>query len=168
VDLGHVSADTVACKSFESSCTTIEEFSSMNLKFRKILKQRGFKTDQTSYYPNIAYPCGANQINYYVIDSDGDIYKCWSEIGNKSIRIGNLNNLSQRNSFELMKEINWLTWDPFDYDSCIKCKMLPICMGGCSYRAMFTNNDSPECEIWKYDLEEYIRDRYNHEKEILK
>lgn len=163
--LGHVSADTSGCKSIESSCTTMEEFTVLNQNFHEKLKARGFRTGQTPYYPSIAYACGGNRMNTYVIDPDGHMYKCWSEIGDKPARIGNITELNQRGKEERMHEIRWLTWEPFEYADCVECKVLPICMGGCGYRAMFVNEGRPDCAEWKYSLEHYVRAQYIREKE---
>lgn len=166
IHLGHVRADTAGCKSIESSCATIEEFAVINQDFRKALRQRGFKTGQTPFYPRIAHPCVANRMNAFVIDPDGDLYKCWSEIGEKSARIGNMADFRKRVKKERMHEIRWLTWEPFEYADCVKCNVLPICMGSCGYRAMFVNKDRADCAEWKYSLEHYIRERFKREKEI--
>lgn len=166
--LGHVSADTAGCKSIESSCTSKEEFTVFNQTFHAALRQIGFKTGQKPYYPRLAQACGANQINEFVFDPDGDMYKCWSEIGDKTARIGNIVNFKQRGKHERMHEIRWLTWEPFEYTECVECKLLPLCMGGCGYRAMFVNKVKPECAEWKYSLEHYIRTRFMREKEITK
>ncbi|MHB8918034.1 MAG: radical SAM protein [Desulfocucumaceae bacterium] len=166
IQLGHVAADTIGCKSVENSCATKEEFTVLNQTLQETLRQRGFKTGQTPYYPRIAYSCLANQVNVYVVDPDGDMYKCWSEIGDKPARIGNIIDFQQCGRDERMREIRWLTWEPFEYAECMACKVLPICMGNCAYRAMFVNKDRPDCAEWKYGLEHYVRARFNREKEI--
>ncbi len=166
VHLGRVSADTEGCKSIESSCASMEEFAVLNRTFNETLRQRGFRTGQTPCYPSIAQSCGAIRMNAFVIDPDGDMYKCWSEIGDKQARIGNIAGFRQRGKNERMREIRWLTWEPFEYEDCLACKVLPICMGGCGYRAMFVNKDRPACVEWKYSLEHYVRARYRREKNM--
>ncbi len=168
IHLGHVNADTAGCKSIESSCATMEEFTVVNQNFRETLRQRGFKSGREPYYPSIAHACGANRMNAFVVDPDGDIFKCWSEIGDKPARIGNIMDYRHRSKEERMHEIRWLTWEPFEYPDCVECKLLPICMGSCGYRAMFVNKDRPNCADWKYCLEHYVRARFNREKEIKK
>ena len=164
IHLGQVSADTSGCKSIESTCATMEEFTVINQTFRETLRQRGFKTGAKPYYPSIAHACGANRMNAFVIDPDGDLYKCWSEIGDKAARIGNIVDFKKRGKNERMHEIRWLTWEPFEYPDCVRCKMVPICMGSCGYRAMFVNKDRPSCTEWKYSLEHYVRARFKREK----
>lgn len=166
VNLGHVVADTAGCKSIADSCVTKEEFAVLNRTFREALRQKGFKQDRASCYPRIASACAANQINALVVDPDGDLYKCWSEIGEKTARIGNITSLNQRSQSERMHEIRWLTWEPFERADCLACKFLPLCMGGCSYRSMFVNTARPDCDEWKYSLEHYVKDRFNREKSV--
>ncbi|MBP2632991.1 MAG: AslB [Firmicutes bacterium] len=161
--LGQVSADTAGCASIKDSCLTTKEFSVIKQTFCKILQQKGFKTSTSIDYPHIASPCGATRMNTFVVDPEGTIYKCWSEIGNRNSRIGTISDLSQRNEGDLMREVRWINWNPFDYDDCISCKILPICMGNCGYRAMFINN-GPDCTEWKYNLEHYVHARFNYEK----
>jgi uncharacterized protein len=162
--LGHITADTVGCKSIESSCVAIEEFTELKQSFHETLRQRGFKTGQQPYYPRIAHACLANRMNSLVIDPDGDIYKCWTEIGDKSARIGNVVDFEQQGKDERMHEMRWVAWEPFDYPDCVECKVLPVCMGACGYLAMFVNKDRPDCVEWKYGLERCVRARYNREK----
>jgi len=63
IHLGHVSADTVVCKSIENSCATMEEFTVLNQTLHETLRQRGFKAGQAPYYPRIARAGGAKLTN---------------------------------------------------------------------------------------------------------
>lgn len=46
-----------------------------------------------TYYPKLINNfCGADSVNSFVIDAEGDIYKCWSDIGVKEHSIDNINN----------------------------------------------------------------------------
>ncbi|MCC4771027.1 SPASM domain-containing protein [Methanosarcina sp. DH2] len=162
--LGHVIPYTTGCKSYESSCILTEEFSTVNQAFKKNLSLMGFETGRTSFYPRFARACDANRTNAFVLDPDGDMYKCWTEIGNKTASIGKIGDLTQQNKEKGNHEIQWLTWEPFEYSDCIECKMLPICMGGCAHHAMFINKGRPECKEWKYGLEHYVRSRFSYLK----
>jgi uncharacterized protein len=166
--LGRVNVYSKGCKTFESSCTTIEEFTLITQTFHETLRLRGFKRGQIPYYPQIALPCCANRMNTFVIDPDGDMYKCLVEIGDKHARMGNIMNFSQRTKHEHMREIQWLTWEPFEYSDCRACKLLPICMADkCGYRAMYVNDNRPSCGAWKYSLEHYVRAHFSREKEVM-
>ncbi|HML88750.1 MAG TPA: SPASM domain-containing protein [Methylomusa anaerophila] len=153
--LGQVHADTAGCKSVESSCATTEEFTRFSCAFHRTLAHRGFKAGR---YPRSAVSCSANYLNAFVIDPDGDMYKCWHEVGNKPLAVGNIAGFDKpRDRQQRMREIRWLTWEPFAYAGCLSCKLVPVCMGGCSYRAMHAGDNQPDCLEWKYGLEDYIK-----------
>src|SRR5205823_631489 len=134
--------------------------------FYEDLARRGFDAGRTANYPRNARACDANRMNAFVVDPDGDLYKCWTEIGNKAASIGTIRDLKGSNHEEGDREVRWLTWEPFEYSDCVECKMLPICMGGCGCQAMFLNNGRPECKEWKYSLEHYVRSRFAFEKNL--
>lgn len=162
--LGHVIPYTAGCRSYESSCMLTEEFSATNQAFCKNLNLMGFDAGRESFYPRFARACDANRANAFVLDPDGDMYKCWTEIGNKAASIGKIGDLARQNEEKGNREIQWLAWEPFEYPDCVKCKMLPICMGGCAHQAMFINSGRPECKEWKYGLEHYVRARFSYLK----
>lgn len=162
--LGHVIPYTAGCKSYESSCILTEEFSAINQEFYRNLNLMGFEAGRESFYPRFARTCDANRTDAFVLDPDGDMYKCWTEIGNKTASIGKIGDLARQNEEKGNREIQWLTWEPFEYPDCVKCKMLPICMGGCAYQAMFINSGRPECKEWKYSLEHYVRMKFSYLK----
>jgi uncharacterized protein len=164
--LGHVIPYTAGCKSYESSCMLTEEFSKINQEFYKNLNLMGFQAGRKSYYPRFARACDANRTNAFVLDPDGDMYKCWTEIGNKTASIGKIGDLVRQDNEKVNHEIQWLTWEPFEYSDCLKCKMLPICMGGCAHQAMFINSGRPECKEWKYGLENYVRNMFSSLKNL--
>ncbi|AKB78491.1 arylsulfatase regulator [Methanosarcina horonobensis HB-1 = JCM 15518] len=95
--LGHVIPYTAGCKSYESSCILTEEFSIINQTFYKNLNLMGFEAGRESFYPRFARACDANRTNAFVLDPDGDIYKCWTEIGNKTASIGKIGDLTRQN-----------------------------------------------------------------------
>ena len=159
--LGHVIPYTEGCKSYESSCILTEEFSIVNQAFYKNLNLMGFEAGRTSFYPRFARACDANRTNAFVLDPDGDMYKCWTEIGNKTASIGKIGDLTRQNNEKGNHEIQWLSWEPFEYSGCVECKMLPICMGGCAHQAMSINKGRPECKEWKYGLENYVRTMFS-------
>ncbi len=72
--------------------------------------------------------CQATVYNAYVIDSEGFLYKCWNEIGNKEEAVGILASANQM-SPSILK---WLSYKPDE--KCWACQFLPICLGGCPYQ----------------------------------
>ena len=74
-------------------------------------------------------PCVLNCENKFMIDCFLDVYKCDLLIGHKECSIGHLNedgSLSLLDSF-----FSQMSYSPFKSEKCTKCKLLPMCGGGC-------------------------------------
>ncbi|QNO13853.1 SPASM domain-containing protein [Alkalicella caledoniensis] len=95
--------------------------------------------------------CGADSNSAIVIDPKGDIYKCWSDIGIKGYVISNLVDKNKNDLKELTK---YLLYDPTQDSECAKCKIIPICMGGCPKRRESEIID--RCSRYKYNLRDHI------------
>ena len=65
--------------------------------------------------------------NYYVINPDGDIFKCDKEEHVKTNSIGKCN-------CGIIQNSNLLKWIDTSLDvMCADCILLPVCQGGCKY-----------------------------------
>lgn len=166
--LGQVTANTIACKSNSGSCLNTKEFSNISLDFNKMLADKGFTVPEYFYYPGVrANFCGGDQINSFVIDPEGYMYKCWNIVGDVEEAIGNVKDLSSDindltsaySSRTVMNHAKWMTWSPLENETCSKCKLLPICMGGCPHVSL-TESSSTKCEKWKYTLEDVLKYTY--------
>jgi len=166
ISLGHVEAYTESCASIAESCLCIEEYALENEKYRKILYEKGFEVLGYPYYPGLkANYCCADTVNSYVLDQDGFMYKCWNDLGNQKKSVMNVKNYNEPQSdVQYMNNVRFITWSPFEFNQCVECNLLPICMGGCPYNGM-KNSDRPNCEKWKYGLEEAIKFTYMCKKD---
>jgi uncharacterized protein len=109
--------------------------------------------DILSKYPSIKTSfCGADNMSAYVIGADGELYRCWSDMGVKERSFGNIND-----SFGIANRalLDYMLFDPTLLENCSKCKLLPVCMGGCPFRRLSKIED--KCSIYKYMLENYLR-----------
>lgn len=123
-----------------------------------------YKIPTTQLYPlqNKLTGCGVQIVNTYVIGSNGDIYKCWEDIGNVNQKIGNVlfglkdeRNLSQ---FYVMNS------SAFEEEKCKDCLFLYSCMGGCP-RHRFNNKKenkeiNPVCITIKNNPKEFLETYY--------
>lgn len=153
--LGHLQANTDSSKEFAENCLNTEEFACVCADFENLLFSKNLQTD---YPAPTRIGCGADYLYSYVIDADGEMYKCWNDIGIKANSIGNICALEEFS--QLMQNPNknyteYLTWSPFKFEKCRECSILPICMGGCQYNGRQAGE--PICENWKYELEKYIK-----------
>lgn len=117
--------------------------------------------------PVLVRPCVANRKNSIVIDDKGYIYKCRTVIGDKKHSCGNVSDLSSMDATNYSNISKWVSWSPFEYEKCRKCKILPLCMGGCTYHCSL-NSNVPECTEWKYLLKERLLKTYYKNSENLR
>lgn len=105
-------------------CFSSPQFAEEEYIFYKKAMQEGFNViDNLLHRRQI---CGAISYNSYVIDPCGDLYKCWDLIGNTNEKIGTIFDPIQLNN----NHCKWLLYNPYK-ESCINCKVLPMCNGGC-------------------------------------
>lgn len=116
--------DTEACKAIETSCYKLEEFEELE----RSIYDKMQKFNVMPPYPRTRVAnCGAIGTSSFIIDPDGDLYRCWSEVNLKEKSIGNV----AKGVFFNRRNIKWLSID-YD-DKCKKCDKLPICQGGCPF-----------------------------------
>jgi uncharacterized protein len=165
LNLGHVTAYTEACMSVAESCLSVAEYAENDLKFQRLIHERGFNIDRYPFYPGIkANYCCADAQNSFVLDPDGYMYKCWNDVGAVAKAVGDIKNRRDGSGRQmLMNNIDYLFWSPFDFQQCRECNILPICMGGCPYNGL-RNGDRPECEKWKYNLDSILKLAYERDK----
>ncbi len=134
-------------------CLSVDKYSELRLDFVSELEKRNFKiNDQYNYPSRLNTVCGCDRTNSLVINADGEIYKCWDDIGKKDISVGNINNPDE---IKFNKSyMDYLMYDP-TYDSeCKECKFLPICLGGCPFKRIF--NPSTRCAYSMKTLKAYL------------
>lgn len=161
VYFGQVVPFTESCKSISSSCYSNKEFSNTIINLQKKLIQNGFSSGIDScYYPSLKTNyCSADQINSFVIDPSGYLYKCMNEIGNVELAVGNINENMEEGSRQYNRLLEYMLYSPIDIEECRTCKLLPVCMGGCPSLKKDNNNNG--CERWKYNLKNIIEYTYN-------
>lgn len=104
-----------------------------------------------------AFGCSATCLHGVLVEPDGRIQKCWTEVGD----VTDYGNILDRNYLDIVKTKKWLEWNPFRASSkCRSCKMVPTCGGGCAYEAM--RNGEVDClfteeQYIAYIVENYIR-----------
>lgn len=141
---------------FKNSCLSKKSFSQIHYNFIKKLEQKGFIKNLTVKYPLLVGNfCGADYVGSLVIDPNGNMYKCWSDIGMDKHCVGNLIN-KDTDTYSLETYINYMIYDPTNDNKCKQCIYLPICMGGCP-RAR-KDIEEERCTEYKYALDMYIKE----------
>ncbi len=83
--------------------------------------------------------CTATMTNAYIVGPEGEIYKCWKDVGDKDKVIGNIVSGKMTNAplyYRYMQESKW-----YNRQECKKCSLLPVCDGGCANDYLRTKHD---------------------------
>lgn len=113
-----------------------------------------YNCSNISFYPkpNIG-GCTATHINSFVIAPNGDLYKCWADVGKQERKTGSI--FKGYNDSVLLSEYLVGT-DMFSDKKCSDCLLLPVCDGGCNLtRLEYKQNkkEYDECPIDTKDLD---------------
>ncbi len=99
--------------------------------------------------------CGAEYYNSYTILVDGGIGKC-------GVTMDKFGELSKNGDIVITEKgdyIDWMTKDPFTFKGifkeCEKCKLLPLCMGGCG--RIIKRFGKKGCYPYKNEMEKYLK-----------
>jgi uncharacterized protein len=149
INFGHIVATTPACSNIAESCLNIAEFSKSEVGYYNLLLKNGYMIGKLPMPTNIT--CIAQHINSFLIDPEGRVYKCLDYIGNPSKAAGTIDeefDFGNKNFTDLFR------FDPFINETCRKCQLLPVCLGGCPAKRInevFTEEEC--CASWKHNLQ---------------
>lgn len=93
-----------------------------------------------------------------IVGWQGEIYKCFEELGDKELIVGNINNKHVWNNYELLSKYS-VGIDHYQDSKCRQCSYLPICRGGCPKRRLenkYEGKHNDCCTPFKGRLEDYI------------
>lgn len=100
----------------------------------------------TRFFPRLQRGgCCATALNAYVIDADGELYKCWVDIGQKNRAVGTVHGIKTINEKLLADYL--VENSMYDDPECKECTLLPVCDGGCTYRRMRRNKEGVATEL---------------------
>jgi uncharacterized protein len=104
---------------------------------REEILRRGYSTSKL-----MPMPCQVEITDSYVVNFDGEVYKCPTFIGRKGFGIGNLRDgiSDYRTTYKL---------DIWKNDECLDCAYLPLCFGGCRYMAYIRDGDIDKIDCKK-------------------
>jgi len=140
---------TSVCANISENCYDTASFSSVETDYYTLLSERGFRLEKLPSPCPTA--CMAQLINAFVVDPDGDLYRCWNYVGNKSHVCGNVARDVDHKHAEFLR---LFTFDPYADAKCRDCNILPLCQGGCPSRRVDRDMTADQqCESWRYNLE---------------
>jgi uncharacterized protein len=148
----------LSCRSFVA-----KEMEQFNLE----MKEKGAKIN---LFPQNAHQgCMVNSIKAYIVGPEGEIYKCWNDVGNPSKIVGYIQEDKITN---LSLFSRYLDASSFNDEKCAQCFFFPICSGGCAWYRLknkYENGQYDICSIHKRSkqfkktlLTHYYYKRGNH------
>ena len=117
------------------------------VKIKTEYRKRGCSFD----FPRIvASGCCATSLTSYVIGPRGEIYKCWEDVGEESLVVGNINEKTYTNMPLLAKYM--LHGSHILEEECRECPLLPVCSNDCAKNRLsnkFMDAGYDLCSIYK-------------------
>ncbi|UCE25822.1 MAG: SPASM domain-containing protein [Candidatus Zixiibacteriota bacterium] len=108
--------------------------------------------------------CGFDSSRSFLVAPTGYVFKCWEQA---SARVDDsVCNVfgDDPESFQQSNQWRFTAFDPFDSSECVKCDILPVCMGGCPIAIEDRSNMIKSgCSPWRKNLEELLVLRYLYE-----
>lgn len=135
------------------NCLMPKDFAKKLLEYRTMMFERKLQFNNFPYVPDLKQNyCYADNVGAYSIDPQGNIYKCWIDVGVVKRSLGNIKDFRKRDLVTAAKKASYyMFWSPFDHEQCKQCGILPMCMGGCPHRGIM-NNNQPTCDLLRYCL----------------
>ena len=112
-------------------------------------------------YPRFSYyGCGANMLSNYVVGPQGELYKCWQDLGIPSKIIGNitLDNFSN----ELLIHKYMLHGSHMWNNDCLECPLMPICDSNCANDRIentFNKGNYDLCSVYKENDYKFLKEK---------
>jgi uncharacterized protein len=133
------------------------------------------RNDKINYYPSLMgiEDCAATGLYNWIVGPEGELYKCWNDVGENNKIIGSIINNSITNVQLLSRYIVGV--DPTEDIKCRNCFYLPICGGGCPYNRImnkYENKKIINCIMQKGSkvLEKFLEIQYeiNKKNKLIK
>jgi len=140
------------------NCEILNRYDKIKFTIKKY-KELGFTFDINTEFS--VGGCGATQKNYFLVGSEGELYKCWNDVGNPEMIVGHINNSEITNSKVLYRYISGETM--YDDPKCKDCSILPICSGGCQWQRnanKYANKNYNLCDLKKGSLDKFLEVLY--------
>jgi uncharacterized protein len=112
-----------------------------------LAKEQGYDVVHglSGIYPGKLVYCYAERQSQYVINYNGDVFKCSVTDFTTEKRVGYIGN----EGIFIKNEVEWGKWAGSDYfdESCYSCVYLPLCMGGCRKVRLAGKGTGSSCSL---------------------
>lgn len=110
--------------------------------------------------------CSATRLNSYLIGAEGELYKCWNDLGRKEQVVGNIfdDNIGNKEFlFNCLSSPNM-----FEDKECLECPLFFVCDGGCQLNRIENykkNSNKNLCHFASGYIDKYLSAYYELKKE---
>ena len=132
-----------------------------DLESSNFLISQGLINKNLPYFQYNTGGCSATKYNACLIGPEGELYKCWNELGRADRIIGNIFDKKVMNKGLMLNYLTGLSM--FDDETCMKCCLFFVCDGGCQYVRVTNHVDSRNeniCKTHRINLEKYLETYY--------
>ena len=141
-----------------SGCHPCDTMYDREQQARFIMKlRRKYNLDFSLIYPQAdRYECAIRNKNAVVIGPEGELYKCWNDVGDKDRVIGNIEGKITNESLLLRYLVDA---DPLEDSKCQECLLFPVCGGGCPFSRIqkaYEEKSVNVCPLIKDHFEEFL------------
>jgi len=142
-----------------------EEFTNINRSLCDRARELGFRTQDPFTRPHLQQ-CQAVSSHSYVVEPDGSLHKCWTEVGEDDKRVGHI---GQAVEMTAENSLRWLRFDPTRTLPCRDCRVLPLCFGACPQRHLDGRPQEMICDQIRYGVDQDVLNSYlkAHRPELL-
>lgn len=103
--------------------------------------------------------CSAKRANSFVVGPQGELYKCWVDVGDEDKIVGRVGDDNLPSKPELIAQYS-LAADAYHDPRCRECRVLPICGGGCLVKRrggqLARKQHVESCSVYKDHLTQYL------------
>jgi len=119
---------------------------------------RDFGINPLTVFPHMTMGgCTMTKKNAYVVGPDGELYKCWRDLGNNAEAVGSINGSTYRNTSLIAEGMVGASY--LHNETCEKCTFFPVCDGGCTKIRLLNNRDKgtrDTCTYFKHNIHELL------------
>lgn len=140
-----VSNEAAPLATYASSCLSAPQFGEFELAFNEVARSYGFL--EVSPPRPVTTPCTAVRAKEIVVGSDGEMWKCWDDIGAPDQAIGTVFDYTVTNDHL----DQWFQYHPADDPQCSTCIAMPVCMGGCAHHHFHSEDPEARCGAFRHN-----------------
>jgi uncharacterized protein len=142
-----------------------EQFTNINRSLCDRARELGFRAPDPFTRPHLQQ-CQAVSSHSYVVEPDGSLHKCWTEVGEDDKRVGHISKAVEMTG---ENSIRWLRFDPTRTLPCRECRVLPLCFGACPQRHLDGRPQEMICDQIRYGVDQDVLNSYlkTHRPELL-